>query len=328
MTDTALQGDVTASATTVNDISDEKLNEFFEKGGDVDFAQDETKELQQSKDNVDASQSQNKNNDADNLAKQDGEKDIERNYKAAMHEERERRKEIQRELENQKKLAEDAIQRTQKLEQTWQQLMQHANQQQSPNFEEDPIAALKYQYDNLKQSTQQLHQHVAQKDYQEQQYNQVHQFKIACNKAVGDYIKQTPDYLDAYNFAKESRIKEFEALGYKPQDIPQLIEEDEAVIAVQAFRDGVNPAERIYQFAKIRGYQGKQADAQTTAKQNEQRLEKLEKGMQASKSLSNTNGQTATAELTLDAISKMSQDELDEFMANEKNWDKLGKLMK
>jgi hypothetical protein len=301
-----LETNVTADVSADN-ISDAQVDKFFESGGEL-----EATETTQAED------TQQVDTKEDVTAEQQAKPDKTVPY-GAMHEERERRKELAR--ENQ-----ELRERTTKLETTFQKLMERVQQpqEQAPSYDEDPLGALKYENDKIKQHLQYQNQ-IEQERQQKQQFNQQEQqFVNAYRQAAGQFAKQNTDFADAYKHLVQSRYEEHLAAGYDDNTANRLIEEDEKAIAAKAFQDGVNPAERIYKLAQIRGYQKSTPATQQQAEKNVEKLEKLEKGMNASKSLSNVSGKTAKTEVTLAQVADMNDDEMSEFL-NDKNWKKLMK---
>jgi hypothetical protein len=292
--DTALTSDVTANDIPV-EIPDEQLDKFFESGGKEPLIADEP----EAEPVQEATQPEEKPAEE---AQQD--KDFERNYKAAMHEERERRKDMQRALEEQR-------QRADRLEQTFQKLVERANQAnqpQPPNFEEDPIEALRYEQQKIKQMQAERDNYLVQKEQYEQQQRAQMEFVNKYRASANEYAKTQVDFPKAYQYLVETRREEFLTAGYSPEYVEQLIHEDEAAIVANAFQTQKNPAEVIYNLAKKRGYQ--LTDAQPVQK-NEQKLEQMEKGLQASKSLGNVSGKAAKDHITLEDLASIEDD--DEF---------------
>lgn len=227
---------------------------------------------------------------------------------AALHEERERRKEMQTKVTN--------------LERTFQAVLEKLSspqqQQQPPSFDEDPIGALQHNQQVLNQHVAQQYQNQQQQAEQQQRNNQLQDFAYKCQQSVREFSKTNTDYLDAYKFLSESRVNEHVAVGYTQEQARQLILEDEMAVASKAYMDGVNPAERIYGLAKMRGFQS------TAAGQPQGKMSALQKGMQASKSLSGAGGKASSGGLTLESLAQMSPDELDQALS--KDWDKIMKL--
>lgn len=323
MTDTALTADVTA------DISDEKVDKFFESGGNVDIEGQANNEVSRNDTNqTDPTQNQAIDNSQAQTAKteeaaktDDKQTEFERNYKAAMHEERERRKELQRQLDEQRN-------QSAQMQNVLNKILERANQQQqpqAPDFNADPIEALRHNQETLARALEQQHMTLAQRQQIEQQQLQKQQFINQYSHSAKEYANEVKDFGDAYKYLNDSRLKEYLEAGYTQQQANELLESDELAIVAKAYQDGVNPASRIYNLAKLRGYQFKQQQAQAQTQSADKKLETLEKGMQASKSLNNLSGQ-GEKQVTLEALAQMSNDELDEFLDNNKNWNKVLKM--
>ena len=216
----------------------------------------------------------------------------------------------------------DSEQKTQRMEQRFQQLVESFQnpQPKPPSFEDDPLEALRYETQQLKQYAIQ-HQQTEQQKYQQQQYQQFEQdFQRRYEKSAHEYVKQQPDFPKAYQFYNKDFYETLLEAGYESDQAKELMRQDEMAIAAKAFQDGVNPADRIYKLAHRRGY--KVAQAQAPKAEAKQSIEQLEKGLQASKTLSNMGGKTES-ELTLEWIANMDDDEFAKF-----DWNKFVKKSK
>jgi hypothetical protein len=321
-----MENQVASTQDVKMEITDEQVDKFFQNGGQEDVS--EVKEdIKSDQKEVTKEESQNKESEekADTPEKQ-----FEKNYKAAMHEERERRKELQKRID-------EINQRNATLEQNFQRVMEKIYQQQQPQvkeptFEEDPINALNYEQQRIKEFLRRQYQEEERQrqliQYQSQQQALVNRYH---NDAYSFMAKDAPDFKEAYQYLVQNRLQEYKEAGYTDAQAQQLLVDDEFAITVKAYEDGANPAERMYKLAKLRGY--KATPANVTQEQKapeiknlEQKLDQLEKGVNASKSLSNVGGKSEKG-LSLEEISHMSDDELDELMKDQKAWKKLGKLM-
>lgn len=318
MTDNTLTADVSA------DLDDEVVDNYFESGGtaEVSNVPEEmpiTNEAQpQEQDTAEQEQANETQQKAADKVVPYG----------ALHEERERRKELQQQLREQQE-------RTSRLEQTFQKVIertQQPQQQQGPSFEEDPVEALRQEQEHIKQALRQQYQSEAQRQQQsEMQYKQqvfVERYKDSANA----YAQENPEFSNAYQHLVQSRLAEYTAAGYSVQQANQLLIEDEMAIVAKAYTDGVNPAERIYALSKVRGYQTpasnqnnfQQQKTEQALQDNARKIAQLEKGMAASKSLSNAGGKTENS-FSLESLAAMDDDELDNFL--DKGWNKLSKIM-
>jgi len=200
------------------------------------------------------------------------------------------------------------------LQQQIQMLMQQQQQGMSapkkapevmiPDPNEDPLGYQSYQLENLHKTV------TAQQQYLEQQaqaYKQ-QQAEAALDNAYKasamEYIKEAPDFMDAYKFLENSRIQEYMALGYSPQESAQLLREDERALAAKSFKERANPAQRIYAAAKARGF---------NSPNTESKLDKVSKGMQKGKSLPRAGGKNLEKSYDISRINEMSDSEFDEF---------------
>jgi hypothetical protein len=290
-------------------IDDAQIDKFFESGGNDEVLPtapvEDTQQTQ--KQEVTQEQAASPAEQAEQQAKQ--EKMV---PYGAMHEERMRRQELQREVQEQK-------QRAEKLERTFQEFVQRANtpQERAPSFEEDPLEALRYNQIKIAEGLQNTHQTLEQERAEKQRHYQMERFREMCDTSVNEFEKQAPDYRQAYGWLLENRLKEFDALGYDQVTAKRLIIEDEMAIASTAYKHGANPAERIYNLAKLRGYQNTPPKVVETPQQKStQKLDQLERGMQAAKSLGSAGG-AASQELTLEALADMDDDDF------AKHWDKI-----
>ena len=227
---------------------------------------------------------------------------------AALHEERKRRQELQeaqRQLEEKTRLMEERFGQIQK-----------GLEAPEPDFEEDPAAYLKHNDEKTAAELEELKQWKAQQEQASQHSAQEQQFINRYVAEARNYSQQNPDFGNAYNHWQNSVQSELHAMGYPPEQATQVLQNLEKDIAARAFNDGVNPAERVYELAKQRGY--------TVQEKKEQaNLDNIEKGMKASKSLSSEGG-GKTQQTTLEALADMSQEDFDAWMAkNPKSWQKL-----
>ena len=171
----------------------------------------------------------------------------------ALQEERAKRAEYERQVtEYQRQLAEYQAWATQ----VQQQMMGHNGGPKmdetpaEPDPETDPIGALKHARDQLRK----MQEVTAQQQYAQQ-------LNAVAYQAATQYAQQVPDYRDAYSYAINSRARELEALGTPREAIPTILQREEMNLIDTAVRNGRNPAEAIYHFAKARGFQGKTAPA-------------------------------------------------------------------
>lgn len=180
-----------------------------------------------------------------------------------------------------------------------------------PNPEEDIFGAVKHITDKLTGIEKQT---AEQKAAQEAAEKQATEQKVFVDKyrSDADAFEQTnPDFKAAYNFLLNSRAAELKAIGYDtPQALHEALIADELAIAQMAFQKGKSPAEMLYNLSTQRGYK-KDAAAEPNKGSAAERLETIERGQAANKSLSNAGGSSGDQEMTAEALIAMPADEFE-----------------
>lgn len=132
------------------------------------------------------------------------------------------------------------------------------------------------------------------------------------------YAEEQPDFYEAQAHFNTNLVKELRLLGHQPHVAEKMATEIEAAAAQVALRDGVSPAERVYQLAQMRGYAKKAAASNINA---EARMAMVEQGQKAAKSLA--NGKASTAKPTaVESLLSMSDEEFDKATEGKK-WKQL-----
>ena len=261
--------------TTETEVTDEQAQKYLETGGDEDAI--------------------------NKVEKQDTkvEKEVVKEEKkpetpkfvplAALHEERGKRKEIQKKVEL--------------MEQRFNELLERSKPKEPdvPAFDVDPAAHLKHQQETLSKSVEEQRRFIEQQQLAAQEQARANHVISLYRTKAAEFSKQTTDFGDAYKFLVDGRTQEFAALGYPSETIPQLIAQDEFLIVSKALEDESNPAERIYKLAQARGYK-------KVEPKPEKKLEDVERGVKASKSLSSVAGAGGKG-LTLEAIADMPDED-------------------
>src|SRR5438552_730179 len=107
------------------------------------------------------------------------------------------------------------------------------------------------------------------------------------------FVERNPDFIAGYRHLQHSRDQELALAGHDDPAIRlEIIKAEERDIVIRALHGGASPAERIYALAKARGYRGE-------AGRSAERIETIQRGQAAAKSLSSvggTSGEALTAE--------------------------------
>lgn len=259
-------------------ITDEQVDEFFESGGEAPEAAPEAEA---------APEEQQAEDRPPKMVTID-----------ALHQERERRKELQQQVES-------TAQRTAQMEEAFRKLVERAQQQQEPSFDEDPINALRAENQKMSQRLAQYDQRFQMSDAQQQALMQQQQFVQNYQHQAAEYAKTNADFQDAYQHLVNVRQAELQSIGYSPQEAAQMLIQEESMIVGKCFQDGANPAERMFELAKMRGWtKGEAPDSKGAEK-----MDALEKGARAAKSLA--GGGVEKANVSLETLASLSDDEFD-----------------
>lgn len=233
----------------------------------------------------------------------------------ALAEERARRKELQRELQG-------AIEAQRRLQGRLDLLHELAQQGDAPNAEGGTDRAV----DPGEQMVQAASEHPSPIADVEAEAA----FRTQVMQSVREVMQERPDFLAAYQHARQARVSELRALGYAPQEALEITFENELEIIQNAYAKGRNPAEIIYDYARRHGYGGGISDsmsgkvpplARPGGMSEAEKVALAARGQAASKSLSAAGG-GPSGTLTLEALASMSDEEFAEATKGDR-WQKL-----
>lgn len=225
----------------------------------------------------------------------------------ALHEERERRKELAREVEQMRAWR-------QQLEERFRQAQQQAAP--PPSFDDNPVDAAKY---GIQQTAAQVDQVKAELDQLRaaEVARQIDQHVAASEQ---QFAAKQPDYFEAVQHLQRLRHDTYRALGATEEQIPALLEGERQQLLRHALQTRADVPSMVYQLAKTWGYQPRQGGQQPAG----QRLATLQAGQQAAVTLGALPG-TSGAPLTAQALAEMSDAEFAKTL--EKNPDLFRKVM-
>lgn len=191
-----------------------------------------------------------------------------------------------------------------------QQLQQNITPQQQeepiPDPDENPIEALSWLMKQQATQAQQQQQEAAQR----QQYQYVEQIKQNYATQAHQFEAQAPDFRDAYNHLIQNRAQELSIAGLSSEQIDAQIKQEELQLAAQSLQAGVNPAQRLYEMAKTRGYRPRAAQPKQTA-QDRQDMDEARKAAAI-----NTNRSAPPAKgMTLEQIADLDGAAFDKALA-------------
>lgn len=304
---------MTEEVTTTTDISEEDYNAYFENEGEaIDATLEFTSEDQPT--DVEEPEASNDSNDVDvsneretrdvDEAKQ---QELDRNYKAALKEERIKRQELEKKFKQ-------TSEQQEKMKSTFDSMLQvlqgnhHEPSVSVPSYDEDPIGYLRHQQEQINSvlyNQQQYLQQVAEQNKQQtEQNNLINSYKTQAKQ----FANENTDFADAYRYLVDSMKNEYRALGIPEEQLAQVLHDDEMSIVRNCTSMNKNPAEVLYNLAKVRGFSLTKPIKPTepTAK-----ISNIKKGLERSKSLSQ-GGHVDNNSVSLDDIASMSRKEFDE----------------
>jgi hypothetical protein len=96
---------------------------------------------------------------------------------------------------------------------------------------------------------------------------QVNALRETMADAEADFVTEHADYRDAAAFYRTQRAEELQEAGYSGEALMQRLADDLFGLVRAAFASGLDPAERVYNLAKKRGFKagGKAADKKLDA---------------------------------------------------------------
>lgn len=225
----------------------------------------------------------------------------------ALAEERNRRKEAEAKAQQ---LQEQQIRMEERIR-MWQQQQQPRPQQPQPppNPDQDIFGAVNH----VMRTQQQMAQELNATRQQQAQREALTQLEQWGGHQQNEFAKQTPDYMQALNYLRQSRGNELQAFGLNPQETAaQLLQEERQLLSFAA-QQRRNPAEMAYAFAQQRGYR---KGAGGNAGNPSQQLDRINAGQQAARSLSGVGGNAGGgAPVGVEELLKMPMSEFAAYKA-------------
>lgn len=256
----------------------------------------------------------------------------------AFHQERERRKAVERELAEYREKFARGDERLRLLSEAMQKAPQApAAAQPAPEPEavpdpnEDIFGYAKYlekQIADLRNGHQQMTEAQKQQAEQARAADEERTIVGSYRQDIERFASTEPAFVDAYRHLVSGRVAELKLYGLSDADAIKQANADELAFVRAAVQRGVSPAEQAFALAKARGFVAKApepaAPPAPAAETPAERQARLAAGQAASKSLSGAGGGPA-GEITLEMLATMSEADFEKFAA--KNPGKLEALM-
>lgn len=217
----------------------------------------------------------------------------------AFHEERERRKELQKQIAIEKE-------RNDRLEERTAKILEAMNRK--PAEEEqfiDPLAKIETKVNEV---VEKINKKAEQETADSKAIREENELISRYSASAQAYSKDAPDFMEARNYLIADKVKELQALEYNDAEISQEIRRIERQIVERAYSKEKNPAEVIHALAKEKGYKGADRSSKKT-------VEDIDKGLKASKSLGSGGSKAGDKDdlesLSASDLSDMSNEEFD-----------------
>jgi hypothetical protein len=306
----------------MSDNFEKQYDKYFESHGNTEIESDDN--IEASSESVESDAIEEPNNVDEELEAQEDDElqednespsdsiedepkknDIANNLKIALKEERTKRQESDKRMQM---LEEQFNQTRQALES----LLSPKQQEQIPNYEEDPLGYLKWQQEQTQNTQAKTQQYIQQQAQQQEAYN----YAVGLNNEYlaqkAEVVKSNPDFENVANFLENSVVNEYRALGMNDNEIQQRVIQDKIGLLQTAKDLGISSTDMIANLAKARGY---------VAKPNAtNKLSNIKKGQERSKSLGQF-GEAPTDKLSLKEISKLDDKEFSKMWSQYKRGD-------
>lgn len=253
---------------------------------------------------------------------------------AALHEERTRRQETERQLAEERRSRQTLEERTNLILQRFAAPQQPAAPAGSglpeiPAFDQDPAGHILGQVRQQGAILGELVQAVTGQHRQSEAQAGVQQLTVRAAAMEREFAATTPDYDKASSHLFEMRRQELVAAGWTdPAEIQTMMANEATGLAARALQQGRNPAAVVYELAKLRGYAGPAPSGDAAGNGNgapqpgaaEGQLRTIAAGQQQSRQV---RGSGPVA-LTAARLAEMSPEEFTKMMQTKEGRDLMG----
>lgn len=236
------------------------------------------------------------------------------NHRIALKETREQFKQAKTQWDTERRANEE---RLAALEKKHNEFIAQLTAKPEPTLDQ-PIDYFEHKSKKLETELGELKTWKQQQEAAQQQTQQLSNFRNSVANAAKPFIDQTPDYNDAYNHVMAVKEQEMRLAGIPDDQIPSNMGIWEAQFAAQSMKAGKNPGESLYAYAKALNFQPKQPGKPAASK-----LDTIERGQDASKTLG--GGGDTVSELSLEALERMSDEQIKQLAKDPKKWLKMAK---
>ena len=181
-------------------------------------------------------------------------------------------------------------------------------------------AEIRFDQEQIKQEQAEAKEFRKIQQEQQAKQNEINTVQAQYSTAATKFAEKQTDFNDAYNFALNARATQlrFEHPDATDAQINNSIYISEINLAASAIKAGKDPAETVYEYAKTFGYQGPKGDDNGAAGKNsgetdaEKKLLNIQKGEEASRSASSGGAGDTGDGLTFDSLKNKKGKEFDQ----------------
>lgn len=182
-----------------------------------------------------------------------------------------------------------------------------------PDVDTDPLGnleALRRVAEQLASQRREEDNRTKQQTAQERQFNQIN---TRMQEYESDFKEQNPDYDDAAKHFREKRMEELAEQGYEGDELTSALRTELVGLVARTLHAGKDPAEVVYKLARNRGFGGElRKEVVDTASK---KLQTIERGQKAGRSLTTMGGKTGDGGLSVDAVTKLDGAAFDQAFA-------------
>lgn len=234
----------------------------------------------------------------------------------ALHKERERRKGVETELQTVRERQARADERLAVLNEILSKADEPAQPRQvapardtaPPDAATDPLGALAHALNkitSLEQTIQESTKRQTEADKVANERTSETALRNAYQNDAIRYVKETPEFADAYRYLIEGRHREFEAMGVTDQnERNKLIAREERDLVAQSIGSKRSPAQMLHNLAVARGF--KAAAPKTDPAQ---KIESIARGQRAAGASLSGSGGTSGEGLTASSLADMDEEQ-------------------
>lgn len=231
----------------------EETNSIF--GTDDDGSADDPAQYENLQEQDTGQEEEEQEQEAEEKEEKDQPDDVLVNMRGALAEERNKRRDLETQI--------------QRMEQRFGVMLEtmkpKAKEELAPSKEEDPLGFALWENDQLKKRLGAMEEHVERSQSVSKLAEEDRQNITILSKHVQKYMKKVPDYPDAVNFYRESRLREFEELGMEEDEALRELNSEFKSMSLKALKAEKDPADQMYRLAKARGYVKKAKEQDTEA---------------------------------------------------------------